>query len=33
VIFATQKVDFDTDLHRDFRVAVYGADYVGPEGD
>ncbi len=33
VVFATQKVRFDTDLHRDFRVAVYGADYVGPQGD
>ncbi|HSF13319.1 MAG TPA: serine hydrolase domain-containing protein [Erythrobacter sp.] len=33
VIFATQKVDFDTDLHRDFRVAVYGPNYVGPAGD
>ncbi len=33
IILATQKVPFDNDLHRDFRVAVYGADYVGPEGD
>lgn len=33
VIFATQKVPFDNDLHRDFRVAVYGADYTGPPGD
>jgi CubicO group peptidase (beta-lactamase class C family) len=33
VILATQKVPFDNDLHRDFRIAVYGADYVGPEGD
>lgn len=33
VILATQKVPFDNDLHRDFRVAVYGADYTGPAGD
>lgn len=33
VIFATQKVPFDNDMHRDFRVAVYGADYTGPAGD
>lgn len=33
VIFATQKVPFDNHLHRDFRAAVYGADYTGPAGD
>jgi len=33
VILATQKTPFDDDLHRDFRVAVYGADYLGPTGD
>lgn len=33
VVFATQKVPFDNDLHRDFRAAVYGADYKGPAGD
>jgi len=33
VILGTQKLPFDDDLHRDFRVAVYGADYVGPAGD
>ena len=33
VVFATQKLPFDTDLHRDFRVAVYGADYTGPPVD
>jgi CubicO group peptidase (beta-lactamase class C family) len=33
VILGTQKVPFDNDLHRDFRVAVYGADYTGPAGD
>jgi CubicO group peptidase (beta-lactamase class C family) len=33
VIFATQKVPFDNDMHREFRVAVYGADYTGPVGD
>lgn len=33
VILAAQKVPFDNDLHRDFRVAVYGADYTGPAGD
>jgi CubicO group peptidase (beta-lactamase class C family) len=32
VIFATQKLPFDNALHHDFRVAVYGADYVGPAG-
>ncbi|MFO6428478.1 serine hydrolase domain-containing protein [Erythrobacter sp. W302b] len=33
VVFATQKLPFDSDLHRDVRVAVYGADYTGPPGD
>lgn len=33
VILATQKVPFDNDLHRGFRAAVYGAEYVGPPGD
>ena len=33
VVFATQKLPFDTDLHRDIRIAVYGADYTGPPGD
>lgn len=33
VIFAAQKVPFDNDMHREFRAAVYGADYVGPAGD
>ncbi|GEM_PF-14720 len=33
VVFATQKVPFDNALHHDFRDAVYGADYLGPEGD
>ncbi|HSJ78768.1 MAG TPA: serine hydrolase domain-containing protein [Erythrobacter sp.] len=33
VILATQKAPFDNDLHRDFRAAVYGADYTGPPGD
>lgn len=32
VILATQKVPFDNDLHREFRAAVYGAEYVGPPG-
>lgn len=33
VILATQKVPFDNDMHREFRAAVYGADYLGPAGD
>lgn len=33
VVFATQKVPFDNDMHREFRAAVYGADYRGPAGD
>ena len=32
VVFATQKLPFDSDLHRDVRAAVYGADYTGPPG-
>lgn len=32
VVFATQKVPFDNPLHHDFRDAVYGSDYLGPEG-
>ncbi len=33
VVYATQKVPFDNDMHREFRAAVYGADYTGPAGD
>lgn len=33
VIFATQKLPFDGTLHRDIRAAVYGPDYLGPNGD
>ena len=29
VVFATQKIPFDNALHRDFRIAVYGATYAG----
>ncbi len=29
VVFAVQKIPFDNALHRDFRIAVYGADYAG----
>ena len=29
VIFATQKLPFDNQLHHDFRDAVYGAEYTG----
>lgn len=29
VVSATQKIPFDNTLHRDFRAAVYGADYSG----
>ena len=29
VVFATQKLPFDNQLHHDFRDAVYGADYAG----
>lgn len=32
-VFLTQKIPFDGDLHRDFRAAVYGPDYLGPKGD
>ena len=33
VIFTTQKLPFDGTLHRDIRAAVYGPDYLGPNGD
>ena len=32
-VFFTQKMPFDGTLHRDIRKAVYGADYLGPDGD
>jgi CubicO group peptidase (beta-lactamase class C family) len=32
-VFFVQTVPFDPSLHRDFRAAVYGPDYVGPKGD
>ncbi|WP_294330436.1 serine hydrolase domain-containing protein [uncultured Sphingomonas sp.] len=32
-VFLVQKAPFDGTLHRDFRKAVYGADYTGPAGD
>lgn len=32
-VFYVQTYPFDTSLHRDFRAAVYGADYLGPKGD
>lgn len=32
VIFATQKIPFDNALHHDIRDAVYGENYLGPEG-
>jgi CubicO group peptidase (beta-lactamase class C family) len=32
-VFFTQKMPFDGTLHRDFRKAIYGADYLGPRGD
>jgi len=32
-VFFVQTYPFDTTLHRDFRAAVYGADYLGPKGD
>jgi CubicO group peptidase (beta-lactamase class C family) len=31
-VFLVQKRPFDGTLHHDFREAVYGADYLGPEG-
>ncbi|WP_343519348.1 serine hydrolase domain-containing protein [Sphingomonas sp.] len=33
VVFFTQTMPFDGTLHTDIRKAVYGADYLGPEGD
>jgi CubicO group peptidase (beta-lactamase class C family) len=33
VVFATQKIPLDNALHRDFRVAVFGADYPGVPSD
>lgn len=33
VVFATQKIPFDNAMHREFREAVYGANYKGPAGD
>ena len=32
-VFFVQTYPFDASLHRDFRAAVYGADYLGPKGD
>ena len=32
-VFFVQTVPFDGSLHRDFRKAVYGPDYLGPTGD
>ncbi len=32
-VFFVQTIPYDGTLHRDFRAAVYGADYLGPEGD
>ncbi|WP_245824607.1 serine hydrolase domain-containing protein [Sphingomonas azotifigens] len=32
-VFLVQTAPFDGTLHRDFRRAVYGADYLGPAGD
>lgn len=32
-VFFVQTFPFDGTLHRDFRAAVYGPDYVGPKGD
>jgi CubicO group peptidase (beta-lactamase class C family) len=32
-VFFVQTIPYDGTLHRDFRAAVYGADYKGPEGD
>ena len=32
-VFFVQSIPFDGTLHRDFRAAVYGADYKGPPGD
>ncbi len=32
-VFFVQTMPYDGTLHRDFRAAVYGMDYVGPAGD
>ena len=32
-VFFVQTIPYDGTLHRDFRAAVYGMDYRGPEGD
>ena len=32
-VFLVQVIPFDGTLHRDFRRAVYGDDYLGPKGD
>ncbi|WP_297507598.1 serine hydrolase [uncultured Caulobacter sp.] len=32
-VFFVQTYPFDASLHRDFRAAVYGPDYLGPKGD
>ncbi len=32
-VFFTQKMPFDGTLHRDIRGAIYGPDYLGPQGD
>lgn len=32
-VLFVQKTPFDGTLHRDFRAAVYGPDYLGPKGD
>jgi CubicO group peptidase (beta-lactamase class C family) len=32
-VFFVQTIPYDGTLHRDFRAAVYGADYKGPPGD
>jgi CubicO group peptidase (beta-lactamase class C family) len=32
-VFFVQTMPYDGTLHRDFRAAVYGADYKGPAGD
>lgn len=32
-VFLVQTAPFDGTMHRDFRKAVYGADYLGPKGD
>ncbi|HUB80722.1 MAG TPA: serine hydrolase domain-containing protein [Bryobacteraceae bacterium] len=32
-VFFTQKMPFDGTLHRDIRAALYGPDYLGPQGD